>query len=83
MIIMKTAQDIIDSIEYSSEEQVDLNITKIKRQRKMKSQLRCLRSDCGHSWLQKFPNKIPVCCPKCKSYEWNNQIKYQGGSKEK
>ena len=38
----------------------------------MRTELRCLI--CSHSWMQRFPNKIPVCCPKCKRYEWKGKF---------
>ena len=44
----------------------------------IKTELRCLHIDkdgvmCGHVWIQRFPNKIPVACPRCKSYEWKGK----------
>lgn len=26
---------------------------------------------CGYEWEQRFPDRIPKCCPNCKVRSWN------------
>ena len=43
-----------------------INPMKDPKDRKCK----CLRESCGHEWTAKS-DKVPKCCPMCKSYQWN------------
>ncbi len=29
---------------------------------------------CGHEWISKLDNKLPILCPRCKRPDWNGKI---------
>lgn len=33
--------------------------------------LKCECRLCGHKWERRVP-KLPLCCPRCKRYDWNS-----------
>lgn len=35
--------------------------------------LKCNRPNCKHSWYPKIPGKLPLVCPRCKSYDWSKK----------
>lgn len=38
---------------------------------------KCLREVCGAEWhtrADKDPSKPPLCCPRCKSYNWRGTL---------
>jgi predicted Zn-ribbon and HTH transcriptional regulator len=41
---------------------------------KIITELVCKRKKCGNKWFPKS-DKLPKCCPKCKSYKWNEEEK--------
>ena len=48
------------------------------------TKLKCLYKDCGHEWFPRFDH-LPLVCPKCKRYGWNDPTKVKrklkGGKK--
>lgn len=34
---------------------------------------KCLNPKCNHDWFPNDPNIKPKTCPRCKSYEWDNE----------